>query len=115
MQGHLQFKAGHQWHDYQQHNLSNFSYKKLISGVVSIFFKSHDGRQITIILVHVNNMAIFGSLDHIQDDFKHLIGSIYKHTDVGEIKQFGLHIIHDCSKQTLSIDQTHYVQHIFKL
>lgn len=68
--------------------------------------------QITIILVYVNDIAIFDSLMDIKD-VKEFIGSWYRYTDLGEIKHFlSLHIIRDHSKKTLSVDQSHYVQHI---
>ena len=70
------------------------------------------GDQVTIILVYIDDMAIFGSLPHIQDT-KKFINSQYKYTDLGEIDHFlGLHITRDRSKKTLSIDQSHYIHSI---
>ena len=91
----------------------DFSYKKLISGDVSIFFKHHEGgNRIAIILVYIDDMAIFGSLADIKD-MKEFIGSRYKFTDLREISHFlGLHMTRNRSKKTLFIDQTHYVQNI---
>ena len=64
----------------------------------------------TIALVYVHNIAIFGLLSDIMDT-KDFISSCYKSTDLGEIKLFlGLHITCDRSKKTLSIDQKHYIQ-----
>ena len=68
-------QAGRQWHEHLQHSLTDFGYKKLFSGDVSIFFKHHEGGdRITIILVYVDDMAIFGSLADIKD-LKEFIGS----------------------------------------
>ena len=83
------------------HNLSNFGYSKIRSSDLSIFFKCHnEGDQVTkIILVYVDDVVIFGSLDHIWEA-KHLISSIYKHTNVGEIKQvLCLHLTNDFLKK----------------
>ena len=106
-------QAGRQWHEHLQRNLREFGYEKLLSGDVSIFVKHHDGGdQVTIILVYVDDMAIFGSLPHIQDT-KKFMNSRYKYTDLGKIDHFlGLHITRDCSKKTLSIDQSHYIHSI---
>ena len=106
-------QAGRQWHEHLHDSLRDFGYKKLISGDVSIFFKHHDnGEQITIILVYVDDMAIFGSSEHIQAT-KNYIGSRYKYTDLREIKNFlGLHITRDRLKKTISLDQSQYIQRI---
>jgi hypothetical protein len=65
-----------------------------------------------IILVYVDDIAIFGTLNDIQA-FKEQIASRYKITDLGEIHQFlGLHIARDRSRKTLTIDQSHYIQHM---
>lgn len=106
-------QAGRQWHEHLHESLCSFGYRKLLSGDVSIFFKHHDGgNHITIILVYVDDMAIFGTLEDIQAT-KKFIGSRYKYTDLGEIEHFlGLHITRNRSKKTISVDQTHYVQRI---
>ena len=104
-------QAGRQWHEHLHESLREFGYKKLISGDISIFFKHQDnGEGITIILVYVDDMAIFGSFEHIQAA-KDFIGSRYKYTDLGEIENFlGLHITRDRSRKTISIDQSQYIQ-----
>lgn len=105
-------QVGRQWHEHLQDSLSTFGFGKLISGDVSIFFKHNEGGEITIILVYVDDMAIFSSREHVQAT-KDFIGSKYKYTDLGEIKHFlGLHITHDHSKRTLTINQTQYIQRI---
>jgi len=106
-------QAGHQWHEHLRHSLVDYGYRKLSSGDVSVFIKCHEGGdQTTIVLVYVDDIAIFGSLSDITDT-KAFISSRYKSTDLGEIRLFlGLHITHDCSKKTLSIDQWHYIQNI---
>ena len=105
-------QAGRQWHEHLQDSLRSFGFGKLISGDVSIFSKHDEEGDITIILVYVDDMAIFGSCKQIQA-VKEFIGSRYKYTDLGEIKQFlGLHITRDRSKRTLTIDQTQYIQRI---
>ena len=106
-------QAGRQWHEHLQRSLTDYGYKKLVSCDASIFFKHHDrGGRITIILVYVDDIAIFGSLTDMED-VKEFISSQYKYTDLGEIEHFlGLHITHDRSKKTLSIDQSHYIQHM---
>ena len=106
-------QAGRQWHEHLHESLREFGYKKLISGDVSIFFKHQDnGEGITIILVYVDDMAIFGSSEHIQST-KDLIGSQYKYTDLGKIENFlGLHITQDRSRKTMSIDQSQYIQRV---
>ena len=61
-------------------------------------------------LVHIDNIALFGTLDDIQA-FKMQITMCYKVTDVGEVSHFlRLHITHDHSKKTHTIDQMHYIQ-----
>lgn len=67
-------QAGRQWHKHLQDTLRNFGFEKLISGDVSIFLKNHnEENQLTIILVYVEDMAIFGSLKNVQTA-KELIG-----------------------------------------
>lgn len=105
-------QAGRQWHEHLQDSLRVFGFEKLISGDVSIFFKHNEGDQIIIILVYIDDMAIFGSREHVQAT-KEFIGSRYKYTDLGEIKHFlGLRISRNRSKRTLTIDQTEYIQRI---
>ena len=108
-------QAGRQWHEHLHESLREFGYKKLISGDVSIFFKhQNDGEGITIILVYVDDMAIFGSSEHIQAT-KDFIGSRYKYTDIGEIENFlGLHITRDRARKTIAIDQSQYIQRVLK-
>ena len=103
-------QAGRQWHEHLQDSLHTFGFEKLISGDVSIFFKHSEEGQITIILVYVDDMAIFGLREHVQAT-KDFIRSRYKYMDLGEIKHFlGLNITRDHSKRTLAIDQTQYIQ-----
>ena len=103
-------QAGRQWHEHLQNSLHAFGFEKLISSDISIFFKHNEEGQITIILVYVDDMAIFGLREHVQAT-KDFIGSRYKYTDLGEIKHFlGLNITRDRSKRILTIDQTQYIQ-----
>ena len=106
-------QAGRQWHEHLRHSLVDYGYQKLDSGNVSVFIKHHKGGDRTmIVLVYVDDIAIFGSLSDIMDT-KAFISSRYKSMDLGEIKLFlGLHITRDDSKKTLSIDQWHYIQNI---
>ena len=108
-------QAGRQWHKHLQKTLSDFGYQKLISSDVSIFIKHHnEENQITIILVYVDDMALFGSLKNVKET-KTFIGSRYQYTDMGEIEHFlGLHIVCDRSKRTISVDQTCYIPRILK-
>jgi Reverse transcriptase (RNA-dependent DNA polymerase) len=70
--------------------------------------------QVSIILVYVNDMALFGSSKNIEEA-KKFIGSRYQYTDMGEIEHFlGLHIIRNHPKRTISVDQTRYIQHILE-
>ena len=108
-------QAGCQWHEHLQGTLSTFGYTKLISSDVSIFVKHHDeGDQVTIILVYIDDMALFSSSKNIKE-IKSLIGSRYQYTDMDEIEYFlGLHIVHDHSKRTISVDPTCYIQRMLK-
>jgi hypothetical protein len=71
-----------------------------------------EGENILIILVYVDDIAIFGALSHVLA-FKKDFATRYTITDEGEIKQFlGLHIQRDRKGHTISIDQTHYIHSI---
>ena len=81
--------------------------RKNISSDVSIFIKCHKGGDPLIMLVYVDNIALFGTLDDIQA-FKTQIAMCYKVTDLGEASHFlGLHITRNRSKKTITIDQAH--------
>ena len=99
-------QAGRQWHVHLNNTLEEFGFKRIISGDTSIFIDGED----LIILVYVDDIALFGTLANI-NAFKKRIVTRYKITNLGEISQFlGLHIVRDRSKKTLSIGQQHYVQ-----
>ena len=81
-----------------------------------VFVKRYDGGDIgsipLILLVYVDNIAIFGMLTDI-NVFKMQITMRYKVSDLGEITHFlKLHIVHDRSKNTLSISQEQYIQRV---
>ena len=103
-------QAGWQWHAHLHSTLEGLGFKKNISSDVSIFIKRHDGGDLLIILVYIDNIALFGALDDIQA-FKMQIAMHYKITDLGEVNQFlELHITHDRLKKTLTVDHSHYIQ-----
>ena len=61
------------------------------------------------LLVYVDNFSIFGMLIDI-NIFKMQITACYKVSDLGKITHFlRLHIVHDRSKNTLSISQEQYI------
>ena len=96
-------QAGRHWHEHLQWNLTDVYYMKPTSGDVSIFKYHELGDQIMIILVYVDDMAIFCSQAKIEST-KKIIGSWYKHTDLGETKHFfGLYITQTCFRRRLSI------------
>ena len=99
-------QAVRQWHVHLNNTLEEFGFKRIISSDTSIFINGED----LIILVYIDDIALFGMLANI-NAFKKCIVTCYKITNLGEISQFlGLHIIHNCCKRTLSIGQQHYVQ-----
>lgn len=107
-------QAGRQWHAHLFDTLEGFGFRKNISGDTSIFIKRHDGGDPLIILVYVDDIALFGVLADIST-FKTQIAMRYKISDLGEITQFlGLHVVRDRSKKTLTISQGHYIQRILQ-
>ena len=62
-------KIGQQWHALLHGTLEELSFHKLALGDTSIFIKHHDGGEIgsilLILLVYVDNIAIFGTLTDI--------------------------------------------------
>lgn len=107
-------QAGRQWHKHLRDTLLEFGFGELLSGDVSIFFMRLDGGDTLIILVYVDDMALFGSLPAIKH-FKDLIGTRYKYTDMGEIEQFlGLHIHRDRTKKTITINQLRYIRTVIE-
>ncbi|HEV7738443.1 MAG TPA: reverse transcriptase domain-containing protein, partial [Chlamydiales bacterium] len=105
-------QASRRWHHHLRQTLLEDNYSELIASDVSIFFK-REGNNIIIILVYVDDMAAFASVLRLIVEFKNLIASKYKYTDIGEIKQFlGLNITRNRKNKTISIDQQHYIQKI---
>ncbi|HEV7736248.1 MAG TPA: reverse transcriptase domain-containing protein, partial [Chlamydiales bacterium] len=105
-------QASRRWHQHLRQTLLEDNYQELVASDVSIFFKRVNG-EIIIVLVYVDDMAAFASVLRLILDFKNLIASKYKYTDIGEIKQFlGLSIVRDRKNKTISIDQRHYIQKI---
>ena len=103
-------QAGRQWHAHLHNTLQELGFMKNISNNVSIFIKRHEGGDPIIILVYVNDIAIFGKSDTISE-VKTQIAAHYKTTDLGEINHFlGIHITRDHLKKTLYIDQMHYIK-----
>jgi len=89
-------------------------FRKNLSGDTLIFIKHHDGGDPLIVLVYVDDIALFGTLFNI-NLFKTEITIHYKVSDLGEITQFlGLHIIRDHSKKTISTGQNYYTQCILQ-
>ena len=98
-----------QWHTHLKDTLEDFVFQKTISRDTSTFLECHDRGDPLILLVYVDDIALFGTLEDISA-FKTRIATCYKITDFGEINQFlGLRITRDHSKKTLSISQSHYV------
>jgi len=81
-------QARRQWYQHLQQTLVDARFQELIVVNISIFFMHHDGGDITIILVYVDDMAIFCSTLALIKSFKQLIALKYKYTDLGELKQF---------------------------
>ena len=105
-------QAGQQWHTHLHGMLASLGFQKNISGDVSIFIKWTNGGEPLIILVYLDDIAIFGLLDQIQELKAH-IALYYKITDLGEIRQFlGHHIVRNHTKRKITIDQSHYIQHV---
>ncbi len=106
-------QAGCQWHKHLHDSLLSFSFHKLLFGDVFIFFNCHNGGdQIMIILIYVNDIAIFGTLTHIQE-VKNQIGTWYKYINLSEINQFlGLRILCNRLKCCISVNQHHYIKMI---
>ena len=103
-------QANRQWHAHLHSTLEGLGFQKNISSDVSIFIKRHNRGSPLIILVYVDDIALFGALDDIQA-FKSQIAMRYKITDLGEVNQFlGLHITRNRLKKTLTIDQSHYIR-----
>lgn len=97
-------QAGQQWHIHLHGTLAELGFQKNIASDVSIFIKRHDGGDPLIILVYVDDIAIFGTSEDIKS-FKAQIAARYMVTDLGEVSQFlGLHITRDRLKKTLTID-----------
>jgi transposase InsO family protein len=106
-------QASRQWYQHLRQTLLNNHFQELLTADVSIFFMRNDGGDSTVILIYVDDMAIFGSTPQLVENFKRLIGSHYKFTDLGEIRQFlGLNITRNRNNKTLSIDQQHYIRTI---
>ena len=103
-------QAGQQWHIHLHGTLEELGFQKNIASDVSIFIKCYNGGDPLIILVYIDDLAIFGTLEDIKS-FKTHISTCYKVTDLGEVSQFlGLHIARDHPKKILTIDQSHYIQ-----
>ena len=82
--------------------VKELGFQKNISSDVSIFIKCHDGRDPLIMLVYIDDITLFGTLDDIQA-FKMQITMCYTVTDLGEVSHFlGLHNTCDHSKKPLS-------------
>ena len=97
-------------HAHLHATLEELGFSKNISSDVSIFIKLHEGETQLIILVYVDDILVFGTLQHVKD-FKATMASRYKVTDLGEAHQFlGLHIFRDRSKKTIHITQSHYIE-----
>ncbi|HEV7735995.1 MAG TPA: reverse transcriptase domain-containing protein, partial [Chlamydiales bacterium] len=106
-------QAGRRWYEHLRQTLIEAGFQELLASDVSIFFLHEENGDITIILVYVDDMAIFATTLELVSRFKDLIKMKYKYTDLGEIKQFlGLSIIRDRKNKTVSIDQSHYIRRI---
>ena len=109
-------QAGWQWHTHLYCTLEELGFHKFASGNTLIFVKHHNGRDVgsilPILLIYIHDIAIFGMLTDI-NVFKRQIAMCYKVSDLGEITHFlRLHIVHDHSKNTLSISQEQYIQRV---
>ena len=101
--------AGWQWHIHLHSILEELGFQKNIASDISIFIKCHDGRDLLIILVYVNDITIFGTLEDIES-FKTQIATCYKVTDLEKVSQFlRLHVACNHPKKILTIHQSHYI------
>jgi hypothetical protein len=106
-------QASRQWYQHLRKTLLDAGFLELIASDVSIFILRDEDGGMIIILVYVDDMALFATALRLITQFKKLIGSHYKYTDLGEIKQFlGLNIIRDRKNKTITIDQRHYIHKI---
>ena len=95
-------QAGRQWHTHLHSTLEGLGFQKNISSDVLIFIKCHHRGDPLIMLVYVNDITLFSTLDDIQA-FKMQIAMHYKVTDLGEVSHFlRLHNTHDHLKKTLT-------------
>jgi len=107
-------QAGRQWHVHLHDTLGEVGFQKNISGDMLISIKRHNGGDLLIALVYVDDIALFGMPDDI-NTFKMQITKCYKISDLGEITQFlRLHVVHNHLKKTLAIGQKYYIQCILQ-
>ena len=102
-----------QWNKEIHKSLINMGFIQTQSDA-SMYFKFIEA-DIILVVIYINNVLFMGSNPKIMKEHKKDFMKIWKSRDLGEEKEYlGMHIIHNHSKQTITLDQCDYTNKVSK-
>ena len=106
-------QAALQWNKQLHKSLVNLGFKCCVSD--SGIYVKIIGKDIIIIIIYIDNALFMGSNKKQILDHKKRFMKKWESRDLGEAKEYlGMHIMRDCKKQSLTLDQSKYANKIVK-
>lgn len=80
-----------------------------------IYYKIFNVECILIVALYVDDFLVFSNSDQMKSSIIEALSSHFKIKNLGQVRQFlGMNIIYDKVKNTISIDQKHYILELLK-
>lgn len=104
-------QSGRVWNQKLNNAFIKLGFKRLFSDQC-VYFR-HEDQNVTIVAIHVDDMAIFASSTDAATKLKGELKEIFTITDLGEARQIvGLEVTQNLEEGTLKITQTQYIKKI---
>ena len=108
-------QASRQWNIKIHQSLLDLGFSRTYSDAGVYVYRRQGGDSVTIVVLYVDDLLIFGDRPKHIKQVKDTLSSQYKMTDLGPVQRFlGLRITRDLRARTIEIDQTEYIQSVLE-
>ncbi|EJF56279.1 hypothetical protein DICSQDRAFT_71809 [Dichomitus squalens LYAD-421 SS1] len=108
-------QASRQWNAKIHQSLLDLEFTRTYSDAGVYVYRRHGGNSVTIVVLYVDDLLLFGDNKNHIKQVKRMLGRQYKMTDLGAVQRFlGLRIRRDRASRIVDIDQEDYVQSVLE-
>ena len=106
-------QAGKKWYDTLCDSLASVGFRRSMADPA--VFYVHDGNDVVILFIHVDDTTVTGSSSRLIEEYEQRVGKIFNITHLGSVSWLlGLAITRDRTKRTLSMSQEAYINSIVR-